>query len=128
MSKIKEYTNTFPDELKCVFIDSPQDDIDWALVMYLFRHSSVRKSSFLFEEKNVITVGKITKFFNLEYNDVYRRLQRMIWWIDISTVYGYYKPINVCSITQVGADIIMSMTETLSIKIDEIWSKSDYRL
>jgi len=117
MTKVIEYSKKIPFELKMVFKDAPQDDIDWALVMYLFRHSNCDyiDNGLLFEEKNVITVGKIAAYFNLEYNDVYKRLRRMIWWVSVGTVYGYRKPFSVCNITIMGVNTIIKIIETFTI-------------
>lgn len=115
--RIKEYSNEIPNELKMILEDAPKDDIDWALVIYLFRYSKFPFGyGLLFEEKNVITVGKICDWFNLEYNDVYKRLNRMKLWVSVGTVYGYYKPFDVCNITQIGIDSIMNMIRIFEIK------------
>lgn len=45
-------------------LNAPKDDIDWALIMYLYRHSTY--SAFYKEQRNVITVGKVAKYFDLE--------------------------------------------------------------
>ena len=115
--RIKEYSDEIPNELKMILEGAPKDDVDWVLVMYLFRYSRYPYGyGILFEEKNVITVGKISKWFNLEPDEVYKRLNRMKFWISVGTVYGYYKPFNVCNITQIGIDSIMKMIEIFEIK------------
>src|SRR3990167_5312570 len=76
-TKVGQFSDLMPDEIKMIFKDSPRDHIDWALVMYLFRHSKFPYGyGLIFDEKNVITIGKISKWFDLDYDDVYRRLKR----------------------------------------------------
>ncbi len=116
MNKIEKYSSEIPTELKMILEDAPRDDIDWALIIYLFRHSTVHYRNIIFEEKNIITVGKVAAWFDLNYDDVYKRLRRMIWWVSVSTVYGYRKPFSICSITQIAVDSIMKMIEIFEIK------------
>ncbi len=108
---ISEYNNEIPSEIKFLFHTAPKDDIDWALVMYLFKHSNEHYSNFIFDEKNIITVGKVASWFSLNYDDVYNRLHRMLWWVSIGTVYGYHKPVRVCNITRMGIDSIFKIME-----------------
>lgn len=113
-TKVGQFSDLMPDEIKMIFKDSPRDHIDWALVMYLFRHSKFPYGyGLIFDEKNVITIGKISKWFDLDYDDVYRRLNRMKLWVSVGTVYGYYRPFNVCYITKIGIDTIMGTMENL---------------
>lgn len=117
--KIKESSNIIPDELKLIFKDAPRDDVDWALVMYLFRNAKYPYGySCLFEEKNVITIRKVANWFDLEYDDVYKRLRRMTLWISVWSVYGYYKSFDVCNITKIGIDTIMKVIELFKIEED----------
>ena len=113
-TKVEQFGNLIPGEIKMIFEDSPKDHIDWALVMYLFKHSKFPYGyGLIFDEKNVITIGKISKWFDLDYDDVYRRLDRMKLWVSVGTIYGYYKPFNVCYITKIGIDTIMRTMESL---------------
>lgn len=115
-NKVKKYNDEMIVEQKAIFKTSPKDDIDWALIMYLFEHSiPTHQYGCLFEETNVITVGKISKYFDLDYDDVYERLRRMLWWVHLETVYGYYKPFSVCSITIIGVKTIMKTLEVFEI-------------
>lgn len=118
--KIKESSNIIPIELKMILKNAPQDDIDWALVMYLFRNAKYPyEYSCLFEEKNVITVRKVAKWFDLSYEETYKRLRRMTFWVSVWSVYGYYKPFDVCNITKIGIDTIMKMIELFEINEKE---------
>ena len=115
MSKVTEYSNEIPMELKKIFRTAPRDNVDWALIMYLFRHTNPQYGC-LFEEKNIVTVGKVAKYFNWEYDDVYKRLKRMLWWVNVNTVYGYYKPFNICTITSMGIKAVMKGIEIFEIE------------
>ena len=84
-NKVKDYNDKIIAEQKEIFETSPKDDIDWALILYLFKHSTPQYGS-LFKEKNVITVGKLSKYFDLNYDDVYKRLRRMLLWVNLETV------------------------------------------
>lgn len=114
-NKINEYNNFIPNEIKNVIETAPINDIDWALLMYLFRHSKP-VYGVLFEEKNVITIGKISKWFDLDYDDVYNRLNRMLYWVIVNDVCGYHKPFNVCYITQIGVDTMMNLIKVFEAK------------
>lgn len=113
-NKVKEYNDKIFAEQRTIFENSPKDDIDWALILYLFEHSTPQHGS-LFEEKNVITVGKVSKYFDLNYDDVHKRLRRMLLWVNLETVYGYYKPFRVCSITAIGVKTIMKTLEVFEV-------------
>jgi hypothetical protein len=110
-NRVEEYNDKIIIEQKAIFETSPKDNIDWALIWYLFEHSTPHHYGCLFEETNVITVGKVSKYFDLDYDDVYERLRRMLWWVNLETVYGYHKPFSVCSITIIGVKTIMKTLE-----------------
>lgn len=113
-TKVEQFSNLMPGEIKMIFKDSPRDHIDWALVMYLFKHSKFPYGyGIIFEEKNIITIGKISKWFDLDYEDVYQRLDRMKLWVSVGTIHGYYKPFDVCYITKIGIDMIIKTMEGL---------------
>lgn len=58
-TKLDQFNKLIPNEIKMIFEDAPKDYIDWALVMYLFKHSKFQnKYGVIFDERNVITVGK----------------------------------------------------------------------
>ena len=117
-NKVEEYSEKIPLELRSIFKTTPQDDIDWALVTYLLKYSDPH-CDIIFEEKNIVTIKKVAKWFNLEYKDVYKRLNKMLWWVSIGTVYGYPKPFTVCNITQIGSDLIMKMLDLYVSKFTE---------
>lgn len=109
--RIKEYNKKWIlDQQKCIFEDAPKDDIDWALVLYLFRHSKPEYGP-IYKEKNVITIGKISTYFDLAYDDVEKRLRRMIWWVNVWCVHCYINSINTCNISEFGRLAIIKTLE-----------------
>lgn len=112
-TKLDQFNKLIPNEIKMIFEDAPKDYIDWALVMYLFKHSKFQnKYGVIFDERNVITVGKISKWFNFDSMDILQKLNRMTLWV--SVIYGYYKPFNVCYITRIGVDMILNTMNMLT--------------
>lgn len=104
---IEKYAKLFPNELRYVIDDMPKDDIDWALIIYLLAHSS---------KNNIITLGKISSYFQLDKDEVEKRLRRMIWLVNIYSNYGYAKHFTTYQISEFAADVLMKMMETLEIK------------
>ena len=121
-NRLNKYSNFIPSEIKNLIIDAPKDDIDWALIIYLYGNSTEHYgySAFYKEPRNVITVGKVAKYFDLDYNDVYKRLNRMVWWVSLGTVYGYYKPVSVCDMTIMGIKAIDKLMQSMTIDETEL--------
>lgn len=51
--RISKYSNMMPMELIMLVNDVPKDNLEWALVMYLFENT---------KSGNVITLGKLSNF------------------------------------------------------------------
>lgn len=107
MNNIEKYSSLFPYELKSVIEYMPKDEIDWALIMYLFRHTN---------KGNVITLGKISSYFQLDKEDVLNRIYRMTWLINQCINLGYPKTFITCELSNFGADILVKLVETLEVK------------
>lgn len=104
MDNIEKYSSLFPYELKNITEYIPKDKIDWALIMYLFRHTN---------KGNVITLGKISSYFRLDKEDVLNRIYRMTWLVDQHINFGYPKTFITCKLSNFGADILTKFAETL---------------
>lgn len=101
---LKEHTKELSSFLKTL----PQDDIDWALVIYLLRHH--HRSMVWAMEINpscVITANKMAKFFNLEPDDVTTRLSRMCILIHKFNLIGFYK--NSVTIYRLKEDVFENL-------------------
>lgn len=117
---IDKYSKQFPYELKCLLESMPRDDTDWALVLYLFEHTS---------KGNIITLGKISSYFGLEKDNTFERLNRMYWLINQYVTYEYgYKGVYIYQITKFGADALLKFVELLEIKIlkDKVIDEDKY--
>jgi len=116
-TKLDQMHKLIPTEIKMIFEDAPKDYIDWALIMYLFINSKCKNNnSIIFEEKNIITVGKISKWFGFSSMNILQKLNRMKLWVSVETVYGYHKPFYTCCITEIGIDMILKTMNMLTSK------------
>lgn len=106
-NKIDKFSNMYPCELKSLLVYMPKDDIDWALIFYLFRHTS---------KGNIITLGKISSYFGLDSHDTLKRLDRMYWLVTQYTTYEYGKGIYIYEISNFGADALLKLIEVLDVK------------
>lgn len=113
MERVEKYSKMIPDELNEIIETAPKDDIDWALIIYLFEYSNPDFWLVLscHNADCCCTVGKVSNYFNISYNEVYERLERMSWWVSLQRVYGYYKVFNSCSITDIGIDTLIALTD-----------------
>lgn len=105
--KIRTYSDIYPNELKSILRYMPKDDLDWALVMYLFRHTS---------KGNIITLGKISSYFGLDKYSVSERLNNMYWLINRYMTCEYIKCIYIYEISNIGADILLKLIEILEVR------------
>lgn len=107
--RIQEYSKEFPIELKFLIQNLPKDDIDWSLLMYLFRYTS---------KGNIITSEKICKFFGINKKVVEKRLNKMNWLIRQYVNFGpyeYSKPFFTYEITEIGAVALIKFIEIFKI-------------
>lgn len=65
--------------------------------------------------KLLLNKRQYLKLLQRSYDDVYERLRRMLWWVNLEAVYGYYKPFNVCSIKISGIRTIVKSLEVFEI-------------
>lgn len=106
--RIDKYSRQFPYELKCLLENMPRDDIDWALILYLFEHTS---------KGNIISLGKISSYFGLEKDNTFERLNRMYWLINQYITYEYgYKGVYIYQIGKFGVDVLLNIIDVLEIK------------
>lgn len=105
---VDEYSSMMPTELKMLVNDAPKDDLEWAVVMYLFRHSG---------RGNVITLGKISKFFNIDKSVMYEKLNEMsnLWVEQYINAEGHGKVYYTYRTTQIAADLMVKLVELLEM-------------
>ena len=100
---IDKYSNMMPIELRMFLEDSPKDDLDWGLVTYLFENT---------KSGNIITLGKISNFFDIDRKLLFDRLNRMSWWIrQYLNSEEYGKMYYTYEISEMAADFIVKLIE-----------------
>jgi len=100
---IEKYSKMMPIELRMFIEDSPKDDLDWGLVIYLFENT---------KSGNIITLGKISNFFDIDRELLFDRLNRMSWWIrQYLNSEGYGKMYYTYEISEMAADFIVKLIE-----------------
>ena len=106
--KLDEYTKMMPIELKMLLDKAPDDDLGWALFMYLFRYSG---------RGNVITLGKISKFFDLDEKTTFEKLNEMstLWVRQYLNTDGHGKIYYTYEVTDISADLMIKLVELLEI-------------
>lgn len=112
LDRFDQYSKMVPIELKVLVNEAPSTDLDWAIIMYLFRHS---------ESGNIITLGKISKFFELDYNIVFERLNKLssLWVRQYLNTEGYGKTYYTYEITDFACDFMIKLVELLEIAIKD---------
>lgn len=112
LDRFDEYSKMVPIELKILVKEAPDNDLDWAIVMYLFRHS--RKG-------NIITLGKIRKFFELEDKIIFERLNKLsaLWVRQYLNTEGYGKTYYTYDITDIACDLMIKLIELLEIAMKD---------
>ncbi len=106
--KIEEYNRIMPTELKMLLNNSPKDDLEWALIMYLFENT---------KKGNIITLKKLSNLFNVDNDILFKKLNGMgkLWVVQqlegsgSDTYYTY-------EITEIGANFLVKLIELLEIK------------
>ncbi len=112
LDRLDEYTKMMPTELKMLVNDAPNDDLGWAIFMYLFSHS---------RSGNIITLGKISKFFDLDEKTIFEKLNKMsaLWIRQYVNTEGYGKIYHTYEVTEIAADLMVKLIELLEIKKDK---------
>jgi len=109
---IDKYSSMMPTELRLFMNDSPKDDIDWGLVMYLFENT---------KSGNIITLGKMSNFFNIDVELLFDRLNRMsgLWVRQYLNSGGYGKTYYTFEITEIANDFIVELIKILEKMIKD---------
>lgn len=110
--RVNKYNNMMPTELIMLVNDVPNDDLEWALVMYLFENT---------KSGNIITLGKIGAFFDIDRDIVFDRLNNMsgLWIRQYLNSGGYGKIYYTYEITEIAADFIVKLIELLETKVKD---------
>ncbi len=110
VGNIEKYSNMLPIELRMFVGDSPKDDLDWGLIIYLFENT---------RSGNIITLGKISNFFNVDRELVYDRLNRMNFWVKQYLNSEYGKIYYTYEITDMANEFIVNLIELLEKMLDK---------
>lgn len=104
--RLDTYSKMLPLELKILLNEAPNDDLSWALFMYLFRHSG---------NGNIITLGKMSTFFGLDKDVVFEKLNKMsaLWVRQYLNSEGNGKIYYTYEITDISADLMVKLIELL---------------
>lgn len=117
--RIEEYSEEMPIELKVLLKGAPDDDLGWAIVMYLFRYTATKKDIRIQPLSNVITLGKISDFFGIDKDIVFERLNKMssLWVRQYMNSEGYGKTYYTYEINDFAADLMIKLIELLEVRI-----------
>ncbi len=112
LDRVNKYSNMMPMELIMLVNDVPKDNLEWALVMYLFENT---------KNGNVITLDKLSNFFVIDNSILFNRLNKMsgLWIKQYLNNGGYGKVYYTYEITEIAADFIVKLIELVEIKKDE---------
>lgn len=117
---IKEYSNIIPNDLKLIIkmLNEPKDDLDWALVAYIFQNTG----------KGVITLGKISSYFGLDKKECFERLNDLagFWFSQYLNSSGYRKTYYTYEMNELSADSLVSMMDTLASGFYKRNSRANY--
>lgn len=108
--KLHKYGSMMPAELMLLINCAPRAELDWGLVMYLFENT---------KGGNVVTLGKMSKFFDVDSSVISERLNRMSGlWVkhylhrsEYGRTYGTYE------ITEIATDFMVKLVELLEIRL-----------
>ena len=106
IDRFHAYSNMMPEELKMLINDVPRDDLDWALVMYLFENTKTGN----------ITLTKIGNFFDIEKNVIFKKLNKMsgLWIRQYLNMSEYGMTYYSYEITEIAADFMVKLVELLA--------------
>jgi hypothetical protein len=110
IDKLRKYADMMPVELRMLVDDAPKDDLDWGLIMYLFEN---KKSG------NVITLGKMSSFFDIDSGVLFEILNKMsvLWVIQYLNGGWYGRTYYTYEITDIAADFMIKLVELLEIRL-----------
>ncbi len=108
--KLHKYSSMMPSELMMLVNSAPKTDMDWGLVMYLFENT---------RSGNVITLGKMSSFFNVDRIVLSERLNKMsgLWIRHFLNVSEYGKTYGTYELTEIAADFMVKLVELLEIRL-----------
>lgn len=107
---IEKYSKLYPEELKYIANNIPKhnNDKNWALLIYLILHK---------QKGNIITMGKLSRFFAIPEDEVAYRLNQMHWLVESYIMsYGYDKIVQCYEINFFGEKILMKLLELIDMK------------
>jgi len=104
---IKKYSSIIPNDLKLIIkmLNEPKDDLDWALIGYIFQNSG----------KGIITSGKISSYFGLDQKRCFDRLNRLsgFWFSQYLNSSGY-RTYYTYEMNRLSADLLVGIIDTLA--------------
>lgn len=109
LDKLRKYGSMMPAELMMLVNSAPRTELDWGLVMYLFENT---------KGGNVVTLGKMSKFFDIDSSIISGRLNNMsgLWVKHYLNVSEYGKIYGTYEITEIAADFMVKLVELLEIR------------
>jgi hypothetical protein len=110
LDKLHKYSSMMPAELIMLVNGAPKTDMDWGLIMYLFENT---------KSGNVITLGKMSNFFNVDRDILFERLDRIngLWIRHYLNVSEYGKTYGTYEITEIAADFMVKLIELLEMRL-----------
>ncbi len=99
---IDKYGSMMPTELRLFMDESPKDDIDWGLIMYLLENT---------RRGNIITLGKMSSFFDIDKELLFDRLNRMsgLWVRQYMNSAGYGKTYYTYEINEIATGFLVHL-------------------
>lgn len=109
---IDKYSGMMPTELRLFIGDAPKDDLDWGLVMYLLINT---------KRGNIITLGKMSSFFDIDRTLLFDRLNIMsgLWVRQYMNSGGYGRTYYTYEITEIATDFIVELIKILEKMIKD---------
>lgn len=111
LDKLHKYGSMMPAELMILINSAPKSDMDWGLIMYLFENT---------KGGNVVTLGKMSKFFDVDSSVISERLNRLsgLWVRCYLNRSEYGKTYGTYEITEIAADFMVKLVELLEIRLN----------
>jgi len=111
--RFRKYSGMMPVELRMLVDDAPKDDFDWGLIMYLFENT---------KSGNIITLGKMSNFFDIDNSILFERLNKMsgLWIRQYLNDGGYGRTYYTYEITEIAADFLVKLIELLDKRVEDV--------
>lgn len=112
LDKLHKYSSMMPAELMMLVNSAPRTDLDWGLIMYLFENT---------RGSNIITLGKMSSFFNVDRSILLERLNKMsgLWIKHYLNMSEYGKTYGTYELTEIAADFMVKLVELLEIRLKD---------